>query len=166
MPSSVRARVTLISTTVVALALLLASLLIVRVVESDLIDATERALAAELELEAAFFDFDGEPEFFEFNADGQFYGLGVFLEDDGLAFGSIFQPDTGEAIAEVVIDTEVRISIATFACGVPTRLGSDSATGAGLRVGMNLFAAGGAGELGKSHFERLYLSVLAHRSTD
>jgi signal transduction histidine kinase len=107
MPSSVRARITLIATAVVALALLVASVLIVRMVESDLIETTERALAAELELEASFFDFDAEPEFFEFDADGQFYGLGVFLEEEGFALGSIFDPNTGAPIAEVVIDTEL-----------------------------------------------------------
>jgi len=103
---SVRGRITLVATAVVALALLLASVLIIRMVESDLLAATERALDAELELEATTFDFEGDAQFFEFNSDGDFYGLGVFLEDEGFAFGSIFDPITGEPVAEVVIDTE------------------------------------------------------------
>lgn len=103
--SSVRGRITLVATAVVALALLLASLLIIRMVESDLINATERALAAELELEATFFAFDAEPQFFEFDSNGQPLGLGVFVEDEGFAFGSIFDTISGEPIAEVGIDT-------------------------------------------------------------
>ncbi len=102
---SVRGRITLVATAVVALALLLASVLIIRMVESDLLAATERALAAELELEATTFDFEGDAQFFEFDSNGDFYGLGVFLEDEGFAFGSIFDPITGEPVAEVVIDT-------------------------------------------------------------
>ena len=103
---SVRGRITLIATAVVALALLLASVLILRMVESDLLDATERALAAELELEASFFDLETEGQYFEFETEDGTLGLGVFLEDEGFAFGSIFDPFSGQPVAEVVLTTE------------------------------------------------------------
>ena len=104
--ASVRGRITLIATALVAVALLLASLLVLSLVEADLLDTTERALAAELELEASFFDVDGESQFFEFDADGRPLALGVFIEEGGQAFGGIFDPRNGEPIADVVIDTE------------------------------------------------------------
>lgn len=104
MLSSLRSRITLTATAVVALALLVASVLVVRTVESDLLQATERALAAELELEAAVFSLD-EPQLFEFISQGQDLALGVFLDEGGVAIGSIFDSRSGEPVADVVIDT-------------------------------------------------------------
>lgn len=104
---SVRSRITWAATAMVALALLAASVLIVRTVESDLLAATERALSAELELEATRFLTEG-PQLFEFNVQQQDLALGVFIEDEGLAIGSIFNPQTGEPVSDVVIDTVER----------------------------------------------------------
>lgn len=106
---SVRGRVTLTATVVVALALLIASLLILRMVETSMLETTERALAAELELEASFIELgiDGGPQLFEFESGGQFFELGMFFEDDGEAFGSIFDPMSGREIAVVVIDVDM-----------------------------------------------------------
>jgi len=77
---SVRGRVTLAATVVVALALLIASLLILRMVETSMLETTERALAAELELEASFIELgiDGGPQLFEFESGGRFFELGLF----------------------------------------------------------------------------------------
>lgn len=102
---SVRSRITLFATLVVAVALFLSSVLIVRMVESDLLDTTERALRAELELEANSFGFDEDFDLFEFESDGVELGFGIFLEDGGLALGGIFDPVTGDAVVDVVIDT-------------------------------------------------------------
>ncbi|MEM7095986.1 MAG: HAMP domain-containing sensor histidine kinase [Actinomycetota bacterium] len=106
MPSSVRARITFAATAIVAVTLILASWMILAMVERDLVDATERALAAELELELESADFFGGEEFifFEFAADGRDFGLGMFtIAEEGIAFGEIFEQ--GFVVGEVFIDT-------------------------------------------------------------
>lgn len=120
---SLRIRITLAATAVVALALLVASILIVRTVESDLLAATERALAAELELEAVAFNGVEAQQLFEFDVEGQDLALGVFLEDAGFAIGTIFNADTGEPVVDVVIDTQEVVVVDMFEPfqGIPIR---------------------------------------------
>ena len=107
MPTSVRARITAVATVLVAAALVFASWVILQMVESDLIETTERALAAELELgiEAAEFGLVGEGVYFDFVAEGRPLGLSLFtLGDEGIAFGEIYE--NGFLIGEVLLDID------------------------------------------------------------
>lgn len=104
-PGSVRTRITFVATAMVAIALAAASLLILRLVEADLIEATERALEAELELEAAQFGFGEELQVFDFVVQDRLLSLGVFTEEDeGIAFGGLFEGPV--FIGDIFIDLE------------------------------------------------------------
>lgn len=107
MRSSVRTRITLIATAVVAVALVLAAWLILQLVERDFVETTERALAAELELEAAQFGeigFGGEELFFfEFVVEDRPLSLGMFtIAEEGIAFGELYEQDF--LVGDVFID--------------------------------------------------------------
>lgn len=105
MPGSVRTRITFVATAMVAIALAAASMLILRLVESDLIATTERALEAELELEAATFGFGEDLQVFDFVVQGRPLSLGVFTEaEEGIAFGGLFEGE--QFIGDIFIDTE------------------------------------------------------------
>ena len=109
MRSSVRTRITLVATAVVAVALVLAAWLILQLVERDFVETTERALAAELELEAAQFGGMpfGEDElfFFDFVVEDRPLSLGVFtIAEEGIAFGELYE--RGFFIGDVFIDLD------------------------------------------------------------
>ena len=122
--NSVRGRITLIATGFVAIALLLASVLIVRMVESDLLATTERAYRAELELAATALDpvlaFVGtgvveRTPIIEVQTGTRDFGLGMFMQEDEafLAFGTVFGDDD-IPIGEVALDTETMTFIEVF----------------------------------------------------
>lgn len=104
MISSVRARVTFVATAAVAIVLTIASFAILQLVEGDLLDSAERAVIAELELEAAAFDFEEELErAFDFDGDSGVLTLGAFVEiDDELLTGGLFED--GARLVDLVID--------------------------------------------------------------
>lgn len=102
MVSSIRTRITLAATFVVAIALVAASWLVLSLVKQDLITTTQRALEAELAA-TEFVDF--EQTYFDISSQGRNLQLGVFVANDDneqLLFGSVYE--NGEPIAEVVMD--------------------------------------------------------------
>lgn len=109
MRSSVRTRITLIATAVVAVALVVAAWLILQLVEQDFVETTERALAAELELEATQFGeiaFGGEELFFfDFFVEERPLSLGMFtIAEEGVAFGELYEQ--GFLVGDVFIDLD------------------------------------------------------------
>lgn len=110
MMSSVRARVTFVATTAVAVVLVIASFAIVRLVEGDLLSTAERAVLAELELEAAElegaeFDFEDDDfeRSFDIEDDDDALTLGSFVEsEDGMLTGGLFSEDG--RVVDLVID--------------------------------------------------------------
>ena len=114
---SVRGRITLAATALVAVTLLGASLLILRLVEIDLVNAAENTLADALEEQAILLEESGLPaSTFEVELDGREYRLGLFTEgEDGEAFGELFDGD--EFIADVVIDLDSEEIVEVFVDG-------------------------------------------------
>lgn len=114
---SVRGRITLAATALVAVTLFGASLLILRLVETDLVNAAEDTLAEALEEQAVLLEESGLPaSTFEIELDGREYRLGLFTEaDEGEAFGELFEGD--EFIADVVIDLESEEIVEVFVAG-------------------------------------------------
>lgn len=102
---SVRGRITLLATTVVALALTAASLLIFWMVEADLVETTERALRAELELQANAFELQGVPPLIELQTIERDFGFGLFTEEEFAATGSVFD-ENGVPLADVLLDPD------------------------------------------------------------
>lgn len=102
MLSSVRARITLAATFVVAIALVLASWLVLNLVKQDLLATTQRAIEAEL----AATDFtDFQEALINIELEGRSLQLSAFAarnENESLLFGSVYED--GEVIADVVID--------------------------------------------------------------
>lgn len=109
MRSSVRARITFVATAMVAIALVLAAWLILQMVERDFVETTERALAAELELDAARFGApafgDEEVFFFDFVVEDRPLSLGMFtIAEEGVAFGELYEQ--GFLVGDVFIDLD------------------------------------------------------------
>ncbi len=109
MRSSVRARITFVATAMVAIALVLAAWLILQMVERDFVETTERALAAELELDAAQFGApafgDEEVFFFDFVVEDRPLSLGMFtIAEEGIAFGELYEQ--GFLVGDVFIDLD------------------------------------------------------------
>jgi len=115
---SLRSRITLAATALAALAFVAASYGILKMVESDLLATTERALAAEVALEAQTIDLAStvRDDFFEFEASGVEYAFGLFLEDPeaGVAFGELLDPVTFDPVADVIIETGPAAGIEIF----------------------------------------------------
>lgn len=104
---SVRGRITLVATALVALTLTLASFAIIELVENDLVASAERALDDALAEQAEQAGFEPEEEFRFYPAviDGQEIGLSLFsIQDEGVAFGDLYIGD--EIVAEIVFDLE------------------------------------------------------------
>ncbi len=109
MRSSVRTRITLVATAMVAVALVFAAWLILQMVERDFVETTERALEAELELEAAQFGATGfgpeEVFFFDFVVQDRPLSLGLFtIAEEGIAFGELYEQ--GFLVGDVFIDLD------------------------------------------------------------
>ena len=101
---SVRGRITLVATALVAITLIGASIAIVRYVERDLTQAAEDTLAATVNQAAE----DAESSDFELRLPlevlGEEYRLGSFFLEDEAGYGELFLD--GEVIAELVIDID------------------------------------------------------------
>lgn len=112
MVSSIRTRITLAATFVVAIALIFASWLVLSLVKQDLISTTQRALEAELA--ATEFD-DFEQSYFDISTQGRKLQLGVFVvndDNDQLLFGSVYE--NNDVLAEVVIDRKTSTIVEMF----------------------------------------------------
>lgn len=102
---SVRGRITLAATALVALTLIVASFAIVRLVENDLVRSAEAALDDALD-QAAEVTGGLDNRRFPVEIDDAFFQLGVFtVEDDRFAFGTIYD-DEDVPVAELVIDVD------------------------------------------------------------
>ena len=114
---SVRGRITIVATFLVALTLLVASLFILRFVERDLVSATEATLNDALEEQAILLQESGLPgQTFEVVDEGRDLRLGLFSErEGGIAFGELFDGD--EFIAEILIDLEAGEVVEVFTPG-------------------------------------------------
>lgn len=110
---SVRGRITLVSTALVALTLVLAAMLLLRLVREDLLNSAEATIDQALEQQAeqlgvAAEDLDSLGGFSEAWAviDGDEVGVGIFQADpddpSGAAFGELYL--NGEIVATLVID--------------------------------------------------------------
>ncbi len=126
---SVRGRITLAATLLVALTLLIASLFILRLVERDLVAATEQTLNDALEEQASLLQQSGLPDQnFEVVVDGRDLRLGLFSErEEGIAFGELYEGD--EFIADIVIDLEAGEVVEVFTPGSEEPLDDDELIG-------------------------------------
>lgn len=104
MISSVRARVTFVATAAVAVVLAVASFGILKLVEDDLLETAERAVVAELELQATEVGFETAFErSFELDDDDDDLTLGTFTETaEGVLVGDLFED--GVPVLEIVLD--------------------------------------------------------------
>jgi signal transduction histidine kinase len=105
---SIRARITMVATAMVAVTLLAASWVLLEWVEADLLDSAQEALDIALEEQADQFGIPEEfrePTLFEGFVDGENVFIGLFTDQgEGLAFGEMFIDD--EAVATLIIDVE------------------------------------------------------------
>ncbi|MCP3910948.1 MAG: HAMP domain-containing protein [Actinomycetia bacterium] len=103
---SVRARITLASTVLVAVAIGVAAVMIVQTVERDLVDAAESTLDEALDQQAeAIEELQEAPRAFTFEADDIEFTAGPFSpEEDGELVGRIVSDDGW--VGEMVIDAE------------------------------------------------------------
>lgn len=116
----------MLATVLVAVTLLGASLLILRLVERNLVAAAEGALAAALEEQAEILGIDrGVAEGFMVDVEGRLIELGVFVEEDQMASGLVLE--NGEPVAELIIDLESGEVVGAFDPFTGVDLGEGSA---------------------------------------
>lgn len=107
---SVRGRITLLSTAMVAITLVIASIALVRLVKADLLASTEEALDAALAAQAEQFGdiellADESYDLIEEEIGGTQFELGLFtVGDEGEALGDLFIE--GEPVAQLALDLE------------------------------------------------------------
>lgn len=115
---SVRGRITLISTALVAVTLVAASMVLLRLVQADLLSSATETLEVALAEQAEQYEtrfgigdeFDESFEMLRTDVDGRLVEIGVFsIDDEGLAFGDLYvdgrqaaglvlEPETGDVV--------------------------------------------------------------------